>query len=113
MQYFVSHEFAYNNGDDLIREEHVFACVCWKHAHFDWYGVSATVCVNMFVSTSLGVDVPIQYCLLTSLNLCSLPAPYHCSVDICTKGTQQLSHDKYVLYMLFSKQRCSQYFACT
>jgi len=62
VQYFVSHELAYKSGNVVVREEHVFAYVLWKvtHAHYDWYGVSATVCANMFENISSCCFLPVQ-----------------------------------------------------
>jgi len=46
VQFFMRHMLSYSNGGDLIKEERIFAYVLWKqmHPHFNWYGVSATVC---------------------------------------------------------------------
>ena len=42
--------------------EHVLAYVCWKQRHpsEDWYGISATVCVNMNEPPSTWSLIPVQ-----------------------------------------------------
>ena len=62
VQYFIRHELGYTNGDDIVREEHVFAYVYWKevHPHYDWYGVSATVCANINEGVSFCCFLPVQ-----------------------------------------------------
>ena len=59
VQHFICHVLEYHTGEDSNREEHVFAYVLWKevHPHYDWYGVSATVCANVFEGVSL---LPVQ-----------------------------------------------------
>ena len=62
VQYFIRHELGYTNGDDIVREEHVFAYVYWKevHPHYDWYGVSATICANINEGVSFCCFLPVQ-----------------------------------------------------
>ena len=62
VQYFLRHEFAYNSGDNVVKEEHVFAYVFWKETHrnYDWYGVSATVCANVYEGVSVCCFLPVQ-----------------------------------------------------
>jgi len=62
VQFFMHHMLSYSNGGDLIKEEHIFAYVLWKqmHPHFNWYGVSATVCVDMFESVGSCCLLPVQ-----------------------------------------------------
>ena len=42
--------------------EHIFAYVKWKqsHPHHDWFGISATVCVNMNEAFSMCSFLPVQ-----------------------------------------------------
>ena len=51
VQYFLRHEFAYNSGDNVVKEEHVFAYVL----NYDWYGVPATVCADVYEGVSVSV----------------------------------------------------------
>ena len=62
VQYFIRHILKYSDAGDVKEEEHVFAHIYWKemHPHHDWYGVSATVCVNMFESVSTCSFLPVQ-----------------------------------------------------
>lgn len=44
------------------QQEHVFACVSWKirHPYEDWFGVSATVCCNIFEESGPCMYLPVQ-----------------------------------------------------
>lgn len=60
VQYFVKHQVKF--GDSYNGTEHIFAYVSWKqkHPHQDWYGISATVCLNMNEPPSICSFIPIQ-----------------------------------------------------
>ena len=59
VQYFIRHSLQYQGGH---KEEHVFAYIRWKkkHHHHDWFGVSATVCVNSYEAETCFCMLPIQ-----------------------------------------------------
>ena len=61
MQYFISHILQYREMNGEKREEHVLAYVKWKkrHPHYDWFGLSATVCINSYESESFSI-LPIK-----------------------------------------------------
>ena len=58
VQFFMRHMLSYSNSGDLIEEEHIFAYVL--HPHFNWHGVSATVCVDIFESVGSCCLLPVQ-----------------------------------------------------
>ena len=62
IQYFIHHKLSYCESNARKEEEHIFAYVKWKeqHPHFDWFGVSATVCIDSFESSSPCCLIPIQ-----------------------------------------------------
>ena len=62
VQYFISHILQYREMNVEKREEHVFAYVKWKkrHPHYDWFGLSATVCINSYESETCFSMLPIQ-----------------------------------------------------
>lgn len=62
VQYFISHTQSFLEESEVREEEHIFACVRWKeqHPHYDWFGISATVCVNSNTSDSPFVLLPVQ-----------------------------------------------------
>ena len=55
IQYFVKH-------NSVVKGDHVLACVYWykKHANFDWFGSSATVCCTEFEKDLSFCFIPIQ-----------------------------------------------------
>lgn len=59
IEYFISHLLQYQEKSE---EEHVFAYVKWKkgHPHCDWFGVSATVCIDSYEDQSCFSLLPIQ-----------------------------------------------------
>ena len=63
VQYFFKHEVKLCVSDSQVREsEHIFAYVKWKQSHpnQDWFGISATVCVNMDEAFSMCSFLPVQ-----------------------------------------------------
>lgn len=62
VQYFIRHELTFKNVNQDVKEEHVFAYVYWKetHSHYDWYGLSATVCANSYEGVSACCFLPVQ-----------------------------------------------------
>lgn len=64
VQYFMQHELSYraDTATDINKEEHIFAYVRWKELHpcYDFYGVSATVCIDMFHASSCCCFLPVQ-----------------------------------------------------
>lgn len=67
MQYFLQHTITYNHttNSDIKKADHLFALVCWKELHccHDYYGVSATLCNDIFQPLDLCSFLPIQ-CIL-------------------------------------------------
>ena len=59
VQFFLRHRTVFISESSDGQVEHVFAYVKWKrfHPHYDWFGISATVCTNDFESSSF---IPIQ-----------------------------------------------------
>ena len=63
VQYFCKHRVTLVNSDNHEEDyEHVLAYVSWKqrHPHSDWYGISATVTINMYEFTSWSSFIPVQ-----------------------------------------------------
>lgn len=63
VQYFIRHQAIFVDSDGSIKEsQHIFACVSWKqsHPHLDWFGISATVCLNMNEAFSMCSFLPVQ-----------------------------------------------------
>ena len=65
VQYFIRHQAVLydSESDSNINEsEHVFAYVSWKqnHPHLDWFGISATVCLDMNETFSMCSFLPVQ-----------------------------------------------------
>jgi len=48
-QYFMQHKFHFHITGKVKEGVYLFACVKWKrlHTHYDWFGLSATVCDNI------------------------------------------------------------------
>ena len=84
VQYFFKHSVVLYNGQTSTkhRMEHFFACIYWKERHprEDWFGISATVCVNMFEPLSTCNFVPVQ-------RIASKCA--HCVLDVDFCGTKE------------------------
>lgn len=61
IRYFVKHETT-TITTSTQRVTHIFAYVDWKmnHPNIDWFGISATVCLNMFENDSCSSFIPIQ-----------------------------------------------------
>ena len=71
VQYFFKHRTkSYISGGQVKESEHIFAYVKWKqsHPHQDWFGISATVCLNMNEAFSMCSFLPVQricaFCVL-------------------------------------------------
>ena len=63
VQYFCKNQTTVCTSDNVKHNyEHVLAYVCWKqrHPHEEWYGISATVCVNMHEPPSVASFIPVQ-----------------------------------------------------
>lgn len=62
VQYFLRHDIWLISDNNHVKQEHIFAYVKWKelHEHYDWYGVSATVCNNSFEVSGACCFLPIQ-----------------------------------------------------
>ena len=64
VQYFLKHTttLASDTENTCIEVQHVLAYVKWKEQHpqFDWFGVFATVCVDMFTSQTPSNFLPVQ-----------------------------------------------------
>lgn len=59
----MKHTLSYHTtNEEIKKEEHIFAYVRWKelHPYHDFYGVSATVCVNMFQPFNSCCFLPVQ-----------------------------------------------------
>ena len=65
VQYFFKHYVVLCNEDmsSKLNLEQTFACVYWKQKHpiEEWFGISATVCVNMFEPTLACNFIPVQH----------------------------------------------------
>ena len=50
------------SGDTVTRSEHILAYVSWKqrHPHEEWYGISATVALNINEPLSMCNFIPVQ-----------------------------------------------------
>lgn len=81
VQFYFKHSIVlYDEQQRKKNLEHIFACVYWKQKHprEDWFGISATVCVNMFEPLSACNFIPIQ-----RINKkCA-----HCVIDVDFFGT--------------------------
>lgn len=76
VQHFCQHKIVLCTADnDKLNCEHILAYVKWnrRHAHEDWYGVSATVCESMCEADSPCSFIPVQrihaicaHCLLNT-----------------------------------------------
>lgn len=62
VQYFVRHSVCFKSGNKVDVLEHIFAFVKWKKAHpnHNFYGRSATVCEDIFESSSICSFLPVQ-----------------------------------------------------
>ena len=62
--------------------EHIFVCTYWKqrHSQEQWFGTSATVCLNTFEPLSMCNFIPVE----RLANKCA-----HCVTDINFHGTKQ------------------------
>ena len=62
VQYFLKHETMIKNTIESKTVVHVFAYVNWKqnHPNVDWFGISSTVCLDMFENESCSSFIPIQ-----------------------------------------------------
>lgn len=62
VQYFLQYETTIVDNTELQKVLHLFAYVEWKqrHPNFDWFGISATVCINMFENSSSSNFIPVQ-----------------------------------------------------
>ena len=62
VQYFLHHTLSYCTDNETKQDEHLFAYVRWKELHpcHDFYGVSATVCVDMFHFYDACCFLPVQ-----------------------------------------------------
>ena len=63
VQYFLEHETTIIvNGTESKKVLHVFAYVEWKqlHPNYDWFGTSATVCIDAFENSSSSNFIPVQ-----------------------------------------------------
>lgn len=92
VQYYLRHSIIFKQIDGTDEHvEHIFACVIWKqqHANAEWFGISATICLNSNEPSSMCSYIPIQrihdlcaHCLL-ELNVLGynetvfVAVPYH------------------------------------
>lgn len=64
IQFFIQHSYSYctSGNSEVKKEEHIFAYVRWKEIHpcHDYYGVSATVCIDMFEPLNSCCFLPVQ-----------------------------------------------------
>lgn len=79
VQFYCQHKVTFWKGDGVKNMmEHVFAYVSWKQKHpvEDYFGISATFCINMFEPESTFCFIPVQpvqrinsICAHSSLNI--------------------------------------------
>lgn len=63
VQYYLRHSIIFKQIDGTDEHvEHIFACVIWKqqHANAEWFGISATICLNSNEPSSMCSYIPIQ-----------------------------------------------------
>ena len=62
VNHFLKHQCRLSDASGIKRSEHIFAYVSWnqQHPHADWFGISATVCLNMHDPPSMCSFIPIQ-----------------------------------------------------
>ena len=81
VQYYLRHSIIIRkvDGTDEHAVEHIFACVIWKqrHPNEEWFGISATICLNSNEPSSMCTYIPIQ----RIHDLCA-----HCSLKLNIRG---------------------------
>lgn len=64
IQYFMRHSYSYSTDEnsEVKLDEHILAHVRWKEIHpcYDYYGISATVCVDLFEPLNSCCFIPVQ-----------------------------------------------------
>jgi hypothetical protein len=81
VQFFLKNSVVLCNEDmsSERNKEQLMVCVYWKQKHpvEEWFGISATVCVNMFEPTSACNFIPAQclakkcaHCMLDNTDIC-------------------------------------------
>lgn len=84
IQYYFNHSFELRNRQTsaILKSEQVFACTYWKQRHpqEEWFGMSSTVCLNVFEPVSMCSFMPVE----RIANKCA-----HCVADIDFDGTKQ------------------------
>ena len=61
--YIYKHEVKFSTSDEVkCTYDHILAYVRWKqkHPHEDYYGISATVCVNIYEPSSVCSIIPVH-----------------------------------------------------
>ena len=84
VQFYFKHsvELLDKQSSTSFKLQHIFACTYWKqwHSEEEWFGSSATVCLNTFEPLSMFNFIPVE----RIANKCA-----HCVTDIIVNGTKQ------------------------
>ena len=77
VQYFLKHTTTLASDTESNEVQHILAYIKWKEQHpqFNWFGVSATVCVDTFTSQSPSNFLPVQ-CIACRCAYAKIPVTF-------------------------------------
>lgn len=93
VQYFCKHKATFIDSGKVKHCEHILAYVTWKQKHprEEWFGISATVCVDMDDAPSVCCFIPVQrihavcaHCVI-DMDICGLKETVFIAVPIPMK----------------------------